>query len=211
MKLTTKKIIASEFLYLVLTNSIGLIAFLATYLYNTFRQNQFANLENEIAQQVYFSDSLSKPFLIKTKPNDIFEKKTYRNLKKAYGDDYNMAFDNFISKIFNDSVFQYKTYQSLKSAYGADYYYSFNEFQTKLVESKIDSLDIYNYNKSIELKSDIKFLNASKSIIINTMLTQTEQIKFAFLAITILGIFLFPFRYFIYAVKWSLKILRQKQ
>ena len=67
MKLDTKKIIAREFLTLIIVFFIGLIIFFCTYPYNAFKQMQIEEQAIEISKKTKLADSLSLSF--KTKLN----------------------------------------------------------------------------------------------------------------------------------------------
>ena len=60
LTMQAKKIIAREFLVLVILVLLGTISYFSTYVYNYFNQNQKDSLKTEIKQQTIIKDSLSK-------------------------------------------------------------------------------------------------------------------------------------------------------
>ncbi len=62
MILQTKKIIAREFLVLITTLIIGIIAFLSIYPYNIYHQNQVETINAQILIKKKISDSLSQSY-----------------------------------------------------------------------------------------------------------------------------------------------------
>ena len=73
MKLSTKKIIAQEFLTLIIVLTLGLISFLFTYPYNLYKRHQVENISTEISKKK-LADSLSISYKSKLgKQNWYFE------------------------------------------------------------------------------------------------------------------------------------------
>jgi hypothetical protein len=86
MKLQTKKIIAREFLLLILAIGVGLVAFSCTYLYNFYQRTKSENLSNEISTNESIADSLNKPFDSKTKQYHLLYSKFNQNENVDPGD-----------------------------------------------------------------------------------------------------------------------------
>lgn len=62
-----------------------------------------------------------------------FRKKTYKNLKTAFGDDYTLTEDQFNKNMDSDTAFVTKTYKDLKTAYGDDYAVGEEDFKKKVL------------------------------------------------------------------------------
>jgi hypothetical protein len=216
MKLTTKKIIAREFLTLTLVLTLGLISFLCTYPYNAFKRNQVENKSTEISERTKLTDSLSISYKSKLdKQNWFFEK--FSNHYDLTGDttfntrakvwkmlDY-LAIKDSIKykweKVWDKDIVEFN------KEIGFSNPEVFHSFIDKNRLTKIDSL---NYDSSLAINSEVallsKFIKENESKI----LSYNEQTEFGIKALIICFIILFGFRYLFYSLKWSLKTLKQK-
>jgi hypothetical protein len=61
-----------------------------------------------------------------------FRKKTYKNLKTAFGDDYTLTEEQFNKNMDSDTAFVTKTYKNLKTAFGDDYSMVEEDFKKKV-------------------------------------------------------------------------------
>jgi hypothetical protein len=77
MNLKTKKIIAREFLVFIISLSIGIIAFLGTYVYNSFYQRQIDNINQQISAKELLADSISNAYF-KTPTQEPMYRQYYR-------------------------------------------------------------------------------------------------------------------------------------
>jgi hypothetical protein len=62
-----------------------------------------------------------------------FRKKTYKNLKTAFGDDYTLTEEQFNKNMDSDTAFVTKTYKNLKTAFGDDYSIVEEDFKKKVL------------------------------------------------------------------------------
>jgi len=62
-----------------------------------------------------------------------FRKKTYKNLKTAFGDDYTLTEEQFNKNMDSDTAFVTKTYKNLKTAFGDDYSMVEEDFKKKVL------------------------------------------------------------------------------
>ena len=216
MKLTTKKIIAREFLTLTLVLTLGLISFLCTYPYNAFKRNQAENKSTEISKKTKLADSLSITYKSKIdKQNWFFEK-----FSKHYdlSGDTTIDSSNEIWKLYERFAlidgFKYrweKKWTKENITFFSEIGFSNPETLCSFInKNRITKLDSTNYDSSVVINSEIAILTKSKNDNDNKILTYNEQTEFGLKALIIYFIILFGFRYLFYSLNWSLKTLKQK-
>jgi hypothetical protein len=214
MNLTTKKIIAREFLTLTLVLTIGLISFLCTYPYNTYKRYQVENKSTEISEKSKMIDTLSQSF--KNKINQrkwLFDKYTKQ---WDSGDEFNTP-DKLWKRLdflaLNDSIkFNWKNvWDKDLIAFNKEIGFSNpDDFQSFIDKNRITKLDSLNFDSSLSINSKIALLTQNKKDYESKILSYNLQTEFGLKALIICFIILFGFRYLFYSLKWSLKILKQK-
>ena len=216
MKLTTKKIIAREFLTLTLVLTLGLVSFLCTYPYNAFKRNQAENKSSEISEKTKLADSLCISYKSKLdKQNWFFEK-------------FSNHFDLTGDTIFNtrDKIWKRLDYLAEKDSIKYKWekvwdkdIVEFNKeigfsnpvaFHSFIDKNRITKLDSSNYDSSVAINSEIALLSKDKKDNESEILSYNEQTEFGLKALIICFIILFGFRYLFYSLRWSLKTLKQK-
>jgi hypothetical protein len=216
MRLQIKKIIAREFLILIVTICIGLLAFSLTYPYNFCRQHQVDNLTNKIITKENLADSLSTSFDTKIKKKKWLNKKLNEEFDLSSDTIYlDSIWIRLVSLAQNDSIkFRWdgnKNWIEIWTPFfkkiGFNNPSSLQEF---ILTNNINKSDIENNNSSLKIKDEIKSLKLQKREIENKILSYYEQVNFGIVTLIIFGIILFGLRYVVYSVKWSLKILKQK-
>jgi len=215
MKLTTKKIIAREFLTLTLVLTLGLISFLCTYPYNAYKRNQAKNISSEISEKSKKADTLSLTFKNKLGQQKWFFDK-YSNQWDISGDVINTS-DKLWKRLdylaLNDSI-KYK-WQNVwdKDLIAFNKKIGFSnpeEFQSFIDKNRVTKIDSANYDSSLAINSEIALLTKNKKNYESEILSYNEQTEFGLKALIICFIILFGFRYLFYSLKWSLKTLKQK-
>jgi hypothetical protein len=215
MKLKTKKIIAREFLTLTLGLTIGIISFLCTYPYNAFRGNQVENETTKILEKSKRVDTLSQSF------------KNKINQRKWFFDKYSNQWDISVHNLntpdklwnrldflaINDSI-KYK-WQNVwdKDIIAFNKEIGFlnpDEFQSFIDKNRITKIDSSNYDSSLVINSEVAILIENKKDYESKILSYNEQKELGMEALIISVIILFGFRYLLYSIKWSLKILKEK-
>jgi hypothetical protein len=216
MKLTTRKIIAREFLMFILVVLIGLISFLVTYPYNYYRNSQVENLNAQITIRTNLKKSLPETYITKKENQDWFYNKhieEFGNVYKTYtseelwkrleklakSDSIIIRWDKVWSKdnqtinFFNRIGFSnpIKLHDFIKTN-------SFNKSELKN-ESKYETLD-----------NEISTLNNSKIDNNDKVLSYNMQIDIFKYSLIVCLFVLFGLRYLYYAVRWSLKTLKEK-
>ena len=215
MKLTTKKIIAREFLIMILVLTIGLILFLCTYPYNAYKRNQVENKSIEISEKSKKVDTLSLSFKNKIdQQNWFFEK--YSNHWDISGDKINTSeklWKRLDFLALNDSI-KYKwqnVWDKELLAFNKEIGFTNpDEFKSFIDKNRITKIDSSNYDSSLAINSEIALLTKNKKDYESEILSYNEQTEFGLKALIICFIILFGFRYLFYSLKWSLKTLKQK-
>ena len=201
-----KKIIAKEFLILILSIFIGLICYISIYPYNYLKQSKINDLANQLNKK---DDSLAKNiFTLKynSKLNfyqSYYSKYTYYNYNEFWSRleflaekdsiDYkwNKVWDKDLIIFFNENGF--KTSKEL-----SDYIISkrFNEQEKK---QKIVNDKMYNERKTLYQV----YQNTNSAI-----MDSKEQIHFTLNVFKITLLILFGLRFLYTAIIWSIKTLK---
>lgn len=214
MNLQTKKIIAKEFLVLTLVLGLGLICFLSIYPYNAYRNSQVENLSKNINVKTKLVDSLRYSYNSKAeKQNWYFEKVSsefdhdskYNTKEKVWN-----RLDDLAKK---DSIkFKWeKVWSKELIAFNKEVGFETPEsFKVFIEANRIQKLDTDKYNQSLKPNQEVTQLTADKSEIENKTLLSGQQFEFGIKSLIFLSIIFFGLRYLFYAIKWSLKVLKQK-
>jgi len=211
MELRTKKIIAREFLILTLTLAAGIVCFLCTYLYNYYLNNQADNLNKKIADNTKTVDSLRYSY------NQKMEKKNWFYEKLISKFDYER---DSLDKVWNrlddlakkDSIkFRWEKWGKVVVATNKEIGLGTPEVFKAFIESnRIQTTDIEKYNQSLNVNKELTKLNTDKREIEDKRFSYNEQLSFGFKSLIFISMILFGLRYLFYAIKWSLKVLKQK-
>lgn len=212
MKLTTKKIIAREFLNLTLVITLGIISFLCTFPYNTFKKNQAEKVSIEILEKSKKSDSLILPFKNKLDKKQWF----YNEFSNQYGNDtYTM--ENLWNRLdylaLNDSIIDrwYNSWSKDVIKFNKEIGFSTPEkFQSFIENNHLAKAELLNYNLSKDIIKKNVLLTKKKDQINREVLSENEQIEFGFRVLLVMFIILFLIRYFLYAIMWSFQTLKEK-
>ena len=228
MKLQIKKIIAREFLILLLSASIALVSYLVIYPYNYFKQREVDKLSQQISLNKSISDSLSKPLKTKTEKQLWFSDKYYKEYHlddpyktSKYYDEYGIPImeHNSNLRVFerlkylsqNDSIFLlWKDKKDFEEFGGRFGFQTPKDFKVFIDDNIITQDNITKSNQSDtvdnKIKADLLERDNIKTKVVpsNTQMTLTYSI-FLFAIIALFGL-----RYIFYGIKWSLRALKQK-
>lgn len=214
MQLQTKKIIAREFLILTLTALIGFVGFLGTYSNNYFKKTKIDKLEENIVEKNRMSDSLSKSYNIKVgKQNRFFNK----YFDKVNREDTEFNTSDKLWKRLSDLAQKDSIKYKWKNVWNKELISFLKEtgfsdgdnFNSFIVTNTITTSDFENYNHSAKLNQEIKELKSEKDTIRSKILSINQQIAFGFKCFIVASIILFGARYLFYAVRWSIRTLKQ--
>ena len=214
MKLTTKKIIAREFLILTLILTVGIFSFLFTYPYNAYKRYQVQNINTEISKKRDKADTLSLSFTNKINQRKWYFEK-YSNKWDISGDEINTS-DKLWKRLdflaLNDSIkFKWnnvwdKQIVEFNNEIG---FSNPNDFQSFIDKNRLTKVDLSNYDSFLAINSEITILDKNKMEYESEILSFNERTNFGLTVLVICFLILFGFRYLFYSLKWSLKILKQ--
>lgn len=186
MRVQIKKIIAREFLILILVCAIAVITFLGTYIYNSFSKYKIDTATKTINDKTYLSDSLSKPFKQKSEfLSKLSAKQNKDPLGILGGCKLDIDFDSAADKKYPSKKQDIRILELYNAVHDAKLYTkSLDEFKQKY--STIDKIDfLYNtiYQADLYCKSKIEFYKtffpelAQKIIDANTI-TLSDSLNF---------------------------------
>lgn len=210
MELNKKKKIAREFLFFLSCVLISGIAFVGTYSYNYVVKSKVGKLEKKI---ILLKDSISeleKPIDTKLSKQKWFYKE---NLKRdvVYGSysklwerlEYLHKSDSIVFKWNN--VWNVELKKMVKEV-GFENVQEFDKFikdnSLNLEELEIKAKTDFLQTQIVEFENQIKLQK-------HKIMDITKQFNFALLILAIIGIVVFPIRCIYYAVKWSIKTLKE--
>src|SRR4051794_35449623 len=106
MKLQTKKIVAKEFIVLILTLVITLLAFLGTVIYNAYANNKIKRLGSTVSVNTRLADSLWKLFDTKRENKQwLYDKLGSQvDFRNSIYKSYDILWDRFQEVAERDSV-----------------------------------------------------------------------------------------------------------
>ena len=216
MNLKKRKIIAREFLILLLVVVLGFIAFACTYPYNYFLNSSVSKLNSEIISQEKQLDSIEEPYKNKIAEqkrvyegwmkNDKLDRSAYRDFREHWARLEYLHKQDSISFKYNN-VWNKVVIDHLKNM-GFTNASQLNEF---IGANSITEIDNKTETKSKQLKDKIfnlreKYRNKKEEI-----LHFDDQMDFALIILLFGGILAFPIRFLIYGVRWSINTLKTKE
>jgi hypothetical protein len=215
MRLTTKKILAREFLILIFLTLFSIICGLLTFPYNTFRKLQIYSINKEIYSQKGKMDSLSTSYNKKLINQKNFYNESFEALSAEYQLDSSEATWNDLTKSYiADSIIYFyenkwdkKVVKFLQSK-GFNNGETFKKFVGENIFSKNDSI---NYSRSKKIEMKILELKNQSNIYNNKILSFKEQLNISFLIFMILFSIAFPIRFLILGIKWSIETIKLKE
>lgn len=214
MNIYTKKILAREFLVLILCFIIGVFYFISIYPYNYLKNDKINTLTKEVSVKKKISYSLSKSFRQKTAKQYWY---STQFKSKFYIDGYSKKLNDdlwtFFEKLTKSDSLIIKGENTLDERIE-----SFNielgfetpeKFQSFIITNIISQEDIEKNEKSLKIDSEIDVLNNKIEATSKKVFTTAEQIKASYWAFSIAVIIFFLFRYIYYGIYWSIKTLKQ--
>ena len=215
MKLTTKKIFAREFLTLILILVLTGLFILIIYSYNAYKQTKIDSIRETINFQNKKSDSLSNQYNEKlsaqrvffvaltsefsiTDPEQNSSDKTWKILRDSYySDSMAIKFEkNWDAKLV--SFLKSKGYESGNT---------FENFVGKNILTKDDSI---NFQKSDKINQSISGLEKNINNYHYQIISSDEQLRLSLWVLVILLIIIYPLRFLLIGIKWSIKTIKQQ-
>lgn len=214
MELRTKKIIAREFLVTLTCLLVSFLFFIGTIIYNYRLESQRTDILNEIEIKTQLTDSLTRPYKEKLDNQEWFY--TEAKNKEAQGDYENSqqlwtrltSLSKADSVIYKwDNVWSKELKEVLREI-GFKDGKAFNSFIGKNILSDEESK---SFDRIRTLKEEINTLNEKSKNLDYKQFDKDNQIESSLAILLIIGIIGFPIRYFIYAIRWSYRVLKQKE
>lgn len=214
MNLNKKKLIAKELLVFLSCILIFTISFLGIYPYNyiiKLKENKLKNdtipltksikslekgLEKKLSIHRWFYDKSAEQNALGNYKSysELWDRLEYLQNADSIIFKWNNIWGKDLIKVINNIGFNtaddFNKFIKINS-------FNKNELKTKL---KVDSLR----TETIHLKSQIKSTQ-------NKIINNKGQLNFALIALTICFTIAYPIRLIIYSIKWSVKILKQKE
>jgi hypothetical protein len=211
MKLKSKKIIAREFLLLTIAFTLGLVCFLCTYPYNNYRNRELSKLDKLLDEKNRIADSLSYQYSTKSQKKDWF----FGKFTAKFGSDLykNEEFWNRLSYLAEKDSIKYKWNKWAKELTEFNKELDFDtpeKFKAFIDANRISNNDLTNYKESQKVSKEIATLKTQMKEVETKKLSFKKQVKFGVVITIIIMTILFAIRYLFYAVRWSIKVLKQK-
>jgi hypothetical protein len=215
MQLKTKKLIAREFIFFIITALLVLITFACTYFYNYTQNSNATKFDAVILNRTAMADSLAKPYKTKLKNQQWFYDKNNEivDLKNTEFNspsklwqrlDYLAAADSIKIKI--DSFWT----PEIKALLVTIDFDNPEKLTAFIDKNRITQDDSTDYNKSVLTTADVGKLKKERALYSAKILSTNQQFQFTLWISLIFFIALFGLRYLFYAIRWSIKILKQQ-
>ena len=215
MQLKTKKLIAREFIFFLITSLLILITFSGTYIYNYTQSNNAAKFDTVILNRRSMADSLANPYKTKLKNqqwfydknNEVVDLKTtdfntpYKLWRRL---DYLSANDSI--KIKLDSFWT----PEIKALLVAIDFDDPEKLISFIDKNRITQDDSTDFNNAVLINTEVGKLKEGRAVYTNKILSLHQQIRFTLWVSLVLFIGLFGSRYLFYAIRWSIQILKQE-
>ena len=215
MNLKTKKIIAREFLVLLLSLVIGFAAFLITYFCNSYRQSKSGTITKQIQYKEFVADSLMRPFIVKTEKQEWLHKKfsekinlsdsTLNSPEKLWN-----KLDEIIEKNSIPTGSNRTWKKEFVDVLSNTIYNTPDKFQKFVDSNKITLDDKAKYLQARNVVVQIQLLHDDKTIQESKIISFESKIEISFWAFCIALMILFGLRYIYYSIKWSIKTLQKE-
>lgn len=228
MKLKVKKIIAREFLILIVIATISFITFISVYAYNHYYQNKIDNLTNKISAKKILQDSLGNSTKAKKEKQLWFANEYYKSYDfdtpkrkldfytesglPIFGESQNLKmFDRLIEVNKKDSLLTMFTRNNIFDEFGKHFNFKTpGEFKNFVTENTITSSDLEKLKQSNIIANEIRPLELEKDSAQEKLVSSKNHKHLVIMTFLYSFIILFLFRYSFYGIKWSINTLKQK-
>jgi hypothetical protein len=211
MQLQTKKIIAREFLLLMLAIIIAVIGFFCTYPYNNYRQKQVDAIHDTIATKQIIAADLTKSYNEK-----VIKQSHFNDDFRSHFNDYETNMDTIWNTLYfiakSNSMtdrWNNKWDGKLKGFFIQEGFTKASVLKDFILTNILYKKDLDNKAKSDVLFIEISNLENKATDISRRRMSFENQLRTAGLVFLIAITILFALRYLFYAIKWSIKIVRQ--
>lgn len=208
------KIIAREFLIVMLALTISIIFFLCTYPYNKIKRTQLERISIQMFEKSKKAYYLSLPYENKlNRQNWLYYKYSYT---WDFGGEKNSSYKlwKYLDHLYLNDSLTY-TWQNVWSkdfiAFNSQIGFSNSkEFQSFIEKNRLTKIDLINNDSSLALKRDIEFLSNRNSKLVSQIIPYGLKVELTKNLLITLFIIFFVLRYLMYAIKWSFQTLRSR-
>jgi len=211
MKIETKKIIAREFLILILAVAISGIVFLTSYIYNSYQKSELAKVDKKIESNRKTAENLLLP-IKKKKENqnwlynkliEVIDMEKLNTAEKFWSSDIDVienVADEWNNKNFAEITEFYKSLQ-----------FHTSEELKEYIRSNYVTVDDRTAQRNANLLlNEVSDLTKVKSNTQKRIVSNEELVILLQNILLLLVFFLFLLRYLGYCILWSIRTLRNK-
>jgi hypothetical protein len=215
LSLKTRKIVAREFIILIITLVITLFGFLYTVFHNISIDNKIKAFKAEFANNVRTADSLSKIYKAKTNNQQWFYFQLLKevDLGSASYNNYESLWRRLEEISMHDSLIYKYNYAWSKTATDVFKHIGFNtpeKLNSFIQRNSISSKDSMDYNDSNRALNRNNLINNQISYQSDLKFISQKQAIFSLYCFLIAFTILFVLRWILYGLKWSIATLKKK-
>ena len=215
MNKRVKKIIAREFLILLVLIVLTSLVFVCVYPYNSYQKNKIEKIDSSINEKEKLTENLHKSVNEKIKEQEWFYEKVssefditnseYSELKTLWPILQRIAENDSTEYRWNN-----KWEKSLIDFHKSIGFKNGKELEAFIEKNSISSNDSIQLKKSEKIRAEIGKLKEQRTELKYKTLNDNDKLDLVGgIGLALFGI-LFILRYLIYAVKWSLRTLKEK-
>jgi hypothetical protein len=218
MKLSTKKIVAREFIFLVIALLSFVVSYLSILIFNFFIQHKINGIKEKIFMVVSKTDSTTNLFNVKLEKQLRFTKTVFAEtsneevpadiLDELNESAWKTFYDYSNTKDSINYMWEHKWKDKLTTGiknYGIK---SPNDFKTFILNNYNSKNDSLHYEELLNRKNILK---QQENENYEELISYDNQMNYSLRIALLILVLLFPIRYFSKAIKWSLFILKSKE
>lgn len=212
MKLETKKLIAREFLLMLIVIGISVIVFISTFAYNSYKKGKYTTLQNEIILKEKTNQQLSHSFTQKFENHAWLYNVINENfdLSNSGYDDPEKLWERFNVLIVKDSLrYKYVHNTKVKRSFELAGLSNVGSVEKFIKQNTLTSIENSNIKSFVKNRKIINSLKSKTKKIRVSILTNIEITKRSLMLLFIGLVIIFPLRFLFYSINWSIKILKQ--
>jgi hypothetical protein len=215
MKISIKKILAREFLFLTLLGVLGFCFFLLMFAYNIVKHRQVERYKRDVQQKTLIIDSISKPYRTKIfnqewyfeKLNGQFDLGHLKKSETFWSHSALQAKNGSILLLWNG---KWKKEKSILDFFYGIGFLTADSLQSFIVNNTLNKTDFSNKLKAGKLKKDVLEIDRRQKKVEAKILTCDQRISFFKNFLIVLGLILFGLRYTYYGITWSITTLKNE-
>jgi hypothetical protein len=213
MKLKQKKLIAREFLILISCFLLSSLAYLGTFPYNSIIYSNISAKKESIKSLKGEIHTLEQKFGKKIQIQDLFFRKSKEQGIEGDGRNSSELWSRLETLQRADSIiFKWNRSWSydLRARVVNIGFKNGEELNNFILKNSLNTEE-KEYKRIVDInKAEVQSLEYQLITLEFNQLDEIGQFEFAIIFLIILAVLLFPFRYIIYGIKWSIKIVTEK-